>query len=167
MRAKIAKRAVDQLEPGQSLADTEIRGFIARRLPSGAITYGYRFRNRQGEQRWLALGTHGNITPDEARALAKKRAGEVADDRDPMAEREVARSQETNTVNHVLDAFVERHLATKRTGEHVAKALDRCVRPRIGGKSIYALTRRDIAELLDKIETDNGAVMADRTLAYL
>ena len=34
-----------------------------------------------------AWGLHGSITADQARALAKKRAGEVADSRDPAEER--------------------------------------------------------------------------------
>jgi hypothetical protein len=73
MKSKIMKRTVDVLLPGQSIADTEIRGFVARRLPSGAITYGFRFRNPEGRQRWLPLGLHGAITPDEARGFPRVR----------------------------------------------------------------------------------------------
>jgi hypothetical protein len=86
MQGKITKAAVDALQPGDILADTEIRGFVARCLPSGIVSYGLRYR-AAGKQRWLALGLHGRLTPDMARKAAKKRVGEVADDRDPAAER--------------------------------------------------------------------------------
>src|SRR5258707_6720830 len=93
MKGKIGKRSIDDLEPGQLLADTEIKGFVARRLPTGLVTYGYRYRDRKsGVRRWARLGLHGSITPDEARILAKKRAGEVADNRDPMAEGQQSRA---------------------------------------------------------------------------
>lgn len=76
MQVKITKRSVDSLAVGEIIADTELKGFVARRLRSGAVTYGLRYRDRAtGRQRWLGLGLHGTITADQARVLAKKRAG--------------------------------------------------------------------------------------------
>ena len=61
MRDKISKRTVDALPRGSSLADTEVKGFTARRLPSGVLSYGFRYRDKtSGRARWLALGLHGN-----------------------------------------------------------------------------------------------------------
>ena len=50
MQAKITKRNVDALRPGQYIADPEVRGLVARCLPSGSVTYGFRYRNQAGEQ---------------------------------------------------------------------------------------------------------------------
>ena len=173
MKAKIAKRAIDALQPGGSIFDTEVRGFVARRLQSGAVTYGFRYRTA-GRRVWLALGLHGSITPDQARDLAKKRAGEVADDRDPAAERETARATSENTVNKVFDEFIIRYVRKQgsegeglRTADVIERTIERLVRPRIGDRSIYDLGRRDIVELLDGVEDASGPVMADRTLAHL
>src|SRR6516225_2192899 len=110
MREKISKRTIDALPRGSILADTEVKGFTARRLPSGVLSYGFRYRDKTtGRARWLALGLHGNITPDEARALAKKHAGAVASERDPAAERKIqrakAKSAASETVDAVLDGF--------------------------------------------------------------
>ena len=58
MRGKISKATVDALQPGDVLADAEVRGFVVRRLPSGVVTYGLRYRSG-GRQRWLSLGLHG------------------------------------------------------------------------------------------------------------
>ena len=171
MQGKITKVAVDALQPGDILADTEVKGFVARRLPSGVITYGLRYR-AAGKQRWLALGLHGRVTPDKARRLAKKGAGEVAENRDPAGEREVeearAKATSASTVDALLDAFLDRHVRKNlRSADEVERVFDKYVRPRIGSRSIYDLRRRDVVEMLDAIEDENGPVMADRTLAHV
>jgi len=177
MKAKITKRRVDALRAGAILADDEIKGFVARRLGSGVVTYGFRYRDKStGRQRWIGLGLHGSITPDEARELAKKRAGEVADKRDPVAERAVSRAEaakaraaEANTVDALLDNFMARYVRKNglRRGDDVERIFERLVRPRIGKKPIYELRRGDVVEMLDTIEDENGPVMADRVLAHV
>ena len=175
MQGKISKRSVDALQGGQILYDSEIKGFVARCLTSGTRTYGYRYRNAGGASRWAALGIHGSITADEARGLAKKRAGEVADQRDPVAEQEAKRDAAasakritTTTVDYVLDQFIARHVEKNlRSAETVKRSLEVYVRPKIGAKSIYDLKRSDIKEMLDAIEDAGKAPTADRVLAYV
>ncbi|WP_453956967.1 tyrosine-type recombinase/integrase [Bradyrhizobium japonicum] len=160
---------------GQILADKEVKGFVARKLDSGAVTFGYRYRDKTtGKQRWLGLGLHGNITAEQARDFAKKAAGEVADRKDPQGELEEARAEakrETlaavNTVNAVLDAFEKDHVEGLRSGDQVKAAFENHVRPRIGEKSIYDLKRSDITTLLNEVKAESGPVMADRVLAHV
>ena len=171
MRGKITKSTVDAMRPGDIAADIEVKGFVARRLPSGVVTYGLRYRVA-GKQRWFALGLHGRITPDMARREAKKRSGEIADGRDPAVERKKeearAKAARASTVNALLDTFLDRHVRKNlRSAGEVERVFSKYVRPRIGDKSIYDLRRRDIVEMLDGIEDNNGLVMADRTLAHL
>ena len=167
MKGKITKSAVDRLRPGKFIADSEVKGFIARRLPSGVITYGFQYRTPDGRRPWISLGLHGQVTAEQARTLAKKRAGEVANDRDPAADRK--RNGNASTVNAVLDEYIERDVRARklRSAHDIISSFDRLVRPRIGARSIYDLRRSDIGELLDGIQDRNGAVMADRTLAHL
>ena len=150
---RITKRSVEALGPKSIIADEEIKGFVARRPGNGGITYGFRYRPKEGpaRQRWLTLGRHGNITVEQARTLAKKRAGEVADARDPAAEdkakqleKEKAKLAISNTVNAVLDTFVTRHVSQLRSGYQIVRAFDVYVRPRIGKIAIYDLKRRDM-----------------------
>ena len=170
MRSKITKRSVDAMKPGDVLADQEIKGFVARRLASGVVTYGLRYRVA-GVQRWHALGLHGRITPDGARRLAKKRAGQVADGRDPgrerAAERAKAQVHSASTVNALLDSFLDRHVRKSlRSAYEVERALT-CMSAPHRRRSIYDLRRRDMAQMFDAIEDQNGSIMADRTLAYV
>ncbi|MGN8547808.1 tyrosine-type recombinase/integrase [Bradyrhizobium sp. 13971] len=175
MQVKISKTQVDRMTAGQILADKEVKGFVARKLDSGAVTYGYRYRDKMtGKQRWLGLGLHGNITADKARDLAKKAAGEVANKQDPVAEQEAARAEAKkekaaaiNTVDTVLDAFVKRHASNLRSADQVEHAFDTYVRPALGSKSIYDVKRSEIVTMLDDVEDEGGPVMADRVLAHV
>ena len=55
MRTKITKRQVDALLPGCIIADEEVKGFVARRMRSGAVTYGFRYRDKKtSKERWIA-----------------------------------------------------------------------------------------------------------------
>lgn len=172
---KITKTRVDGLEPGQIIYDTEIKGFVARALKSGKVSYGFRYRNRAGQSKWLGLGIHGSaFTAEQARTQAKKRAGEVADNRDPVTEQEEARADavkakkaEINSVDTVLDAFVKRHASKLRSADQVEHALDTYVRPRLGSKSVYDVKRSEIVAMLDTVEDEAGPVMADRVLAHV
>ena len=107
----------------------------------------------------------------------KKRAGEVADARDPASELEAARAEttraklvEANTVDRVLDRFLDEYVRGSdglRSADQIERAFDVYVRPRIGTKSIYDLQRSDIKTILAEIAKDHGPVMADRVLAYI
>src|SRR5262245_17542598 len=109
MKGRITKTAVEALKPGEMLIDDAIAGFVARCLPSGAIAYGLRYRLRDsGKRRWLALGTHGEVTPNQARLEAERQRGAIADRRDPLRERQEARARIAGAVT--LGAVVERYL---------------------------------------------------------
>jgi integrase len=149
--------------------------------PSGAKSWAYRFRV-EGKSQKLTLGTL--LDPDakpladaagdlpalsvtEARQRASAASVKVQRGINPIEERKRKESRAKNSVNAVLDTFVARHVKNLRSGDQVERGFDVYVRPKIGSKSIYDLKRRDIVEMLDEIEDENGPVMADRVLAYV
>ncbi|MEZ0061907.1 integrase [Bradyrhizobium elkanii] len=174
-KLKITKEAVEALEPGQIISDTNPTGFVARCQQSGKVSYFYRYRDkRTGKKHWLGLGVHGDITAKRARELASIKAGEVAGGSNPLeeqkAEREEAQREalaDKNTVDAALDLFVEKHAKKLRSCKQVEHAFDSYVRPKIGTMSIYDVKRRHISEMLDAVEKEAGPVMADRTLAHV
>jgi integrase len=177
MKQLINKTSVDALAKGASIVDTKVDGFIARKLPSGKVSYGFRYRGKDHKQWWLSLGVHGQsgTTADTARAQAKVYQGKVAGGKDPGADKQAERDKALkakaagkNTVNAVLDQFVARHVEKNlRSASTVKRCLDVYVRPRIGSKSIYDLKRKDVVEMLDAIEDADKAPTADRVLAYV
>lgn len=176
MRQIINKSNIDAMPEGSSIVDTKVDGFIARKLPSGKVSYGFRYRGKDHKQWWLSLGVHGQsgITADTARAQAKVYQGKVAGGKDPGADKQAerekverAKAAGKNTVNAVLDLFIARHVEKNlRSAKTVTRCFEVYVRPRIGSKSIYDLKRKDIVQMLDAIEDTDKAVTADRVLAY-
>jgi integrase len=171
MNTKITKTAVDRLKPGAILADISPIGFVARKLPSGAVTYGYRFREKHsGRQRWIGLGIHGELTPDQARRKALKVAAEVKDGRTPASAAATAAKRRVElgvSVNDLLDKFISRHA---RPNLRSASEIERSfvdIRRHIGGRSIYEVGRKEVIEALDVIDDRGAKVMADRVLAHL
>jgi integrase len=171
MQRRISKTAVDRLRPGEIIADANPTGFVARRLASGVLTYGYRYRHKAtGKQHWIGLGLGTELAPDQARHRALKLAALVKDGGTPMsAARVVSRRRQAVgvTVDRVLDEFLARYAINLRSRDEIARTFRVYVRPRLGGKSIYDLKRLDIVQLLDLIADNNGSTMADRTLAHL
>jgi integrase len=163
MQTKISAKTVDKMKPGDAISDTEIRGFSARRWDTGAVTYSLRYRTARGDRKRILIGTHGNVTPDEARKIAKQRAGEVAGGHDPA----LKAAATGKTVAAIWDDYARRELPKKRSAEAQRRAFDRLVRPIIGAHSIYSLRRSDMTKLFGGIADRNGRVMADRMLAYL
>jgi integrase len=172
MRKPITKRAVDAMRPGDIIADETVEGFIARCLPSGKISYGFRYRTKlTGERRWMALGKHGQVTPDQARTIAQKHAGAVADGRDPQAEQveSRARAKAAKTVGDVIDMYIDEHVRAKklRSADETASFFDRLVRPKIGALRVQELRKSNIVKMLDDIKDQNGSFLADRMLAHV
>ncbi len=129
---KITKTVVDQAAPQQGrhyLWDKELRGFGVCIEKSGTKTYFVRYRpkghGRDGQRRYYKLGRHGDITPDQARQLAKAALGQVASGGDPAAERETERQgvvarREAPTFKEIAELFTSEHLEVKRKGSTAA-----------------------------------------------
>ena len=113
MRKAITKRAVDGLECGQIIADDEVRVSWSAPAERHQDLRPPVPRQNHRQRRWDALGLHGSITPDQARTLARKRAGEVADNRDPLAERRAqrlaAKRADGLAFRAIAERFIERH----------------------------------------------------------
>ena len=118
MRKLIGLREVRALGPGQTVWDTAVTGFFARRQKSEAVSYGVFYRTAEGRERWPTIGRHGAPwTPDAARAKAQELLGEVAKDRDPAAEKRARRK--ATTVAELCDMYLADALAgrvLKRSG---------------------------------------------------
>jgi len=167
MLGRITKSAVEQLAAGERLWDhghrEVVKGFGVRRQ-GDAITYYVRFRF-QGVQRMCALGSHGHLTPDEARTLAKQKLGEVASGIDPFAEEKKAR--ETARAHETFEKKIEQYLRRRREAmkPRAFRELERHFNDH--AKPLHRLRLNEIrkvtvAEVLGGIEENRGPVARNR-----
>ncbi len=95
---KITKRIVDAAAPGEreyAIWDSEISGFGLRVYPTGRKAYCLKYRvggGRGGTARKPTIGTHGTITAEQARAIAKDWSAEIRRGGDPSAARTASRN---------------------------------------------------------------------------
>ena len=78
--------------------------------PSGAASYLVQYRTPQGRTRHFAFGKVGTLTPDEARAKAKRLLAEAEGGGDPSAQRHETRQALT------VAELCERYLEAARAG---------------------------------------------------
>lgn len=116
---KISRRTVVGLPaPAKPTAyyDDTLRGFGLIIRPGGARSWIVEFRPGAGgrgvSKRRLVIGDAANMTPDEARVVAKGMLARVNLGADPAAERSAERA--AVTVAEVAEKWLAEHVVTKR-----------------------------------------------------
>lgn len=170
MKLKLTKTAVDRIQPEQADVwawDTEVRGFGLRVKPSGTKTYIVQYRNAAGATRRMALGQHGQLTAEQARAEAQKRIGSVKQGRDPSAEKSALRA--APSVNDLVDYYLGEYAKQRdNTPGYIAdtrKMLDRFVTRSLGTRKAADVTKADIRRLHASLKAT--PYQANRLLAAL
>jgi integrase len=165
-KAKITEAAIQRVEQGEQLFDTEVSGFGARRQKDG-VSYFLKY-TVHGRQRLITIGAaRGGWKAATARKEAQKLRGLIAGGHDPREER---KPQPRNTFGAVMEQFLERHVHPNCSDGH-ARNTERILRrealPRWSNWPINAIRRQDIMELLDSIKDRGAGIQANRTKAAL
>lgn len=162
MRGKISKREIEAVltdvrSSGKEvyLWDVQIKGFGARVAPTGTVSFifEYRLGGRKGRTQRLSIGKLGDFTPDQARRQAEALRGRVLEGIDVATERK--RQREHHQIDESFAQVAERYLAsngrdnvswgeTRRLIEHDAF-------PSLAGQNFKAISRTDIARLIDSV----------------
>jgi integrase len=141
------------------------RGFAVRVTSNGAKAFVLDYRIRQRQYRYT-IGTWPDWSALRAVREARELRQRVDRGENPLDDR--AAPPTAKTVADVIDEFLSRYVSGKlRSAKEYERAFARFVKPAIGTETIHNVRRSQIAEMLDRIEDKSGAVMADRTLAYL
>lgn len=168
-KIKLTKRTVEAIEAGAKdiqVMDSDLSGFGVRVKPSGIRSYFIRYRNEHGRARKLTLGTHGKITADQARGMAREHFAAIAKGIDPSAERKAALN--APDVDDLLDRFLADHVKPKRrarTYKEYARLIERNIRPRLGKLKVRGVRRDDIDRLHQSLKAT--PYQANRILALL
>ncbi len=66
MKARLSARTIQALLPRHKpfeVVDTDLKGFLLRVQPSGAMAYYFSYRNRQGKRLRYRLGNRDSLSP--------------------------------------------------------------------------------------------------------
>jgi integrase len=116
-------------------------------------------RDPNGKQTWITVGTADTIGIDQARDLARQAISRIKSGK-PTSE------PAKPTVADMAAVWLERHVRSNklRTEPERVRIISRYINPHIGTRIFADVRRKDIAELLDLIEDQNGKQMANAVL---
>jgi len=166
---KITKRFVDNIKPNAEKTlkywDTEMKGFGVVVLPSGRKTYIIQYRNQHCTKKRFKVGVHGQITTEEARALARKYLASVTHGKDPAEDKRQVRS--LSTMQELAQDYLERHGQRKRpkSFKNDQQLLDTIILPSFKDKKIAHISRREIENL--HLGLKDTPYQANRALSLL
>lgn len=167
---KFTKRFVESITPDPQKMikfwDSELKGFGLIVLPSGRRTYCIQYRNVQRVKKMFKLGTHGQITTEEARSLAKKYLSSIVHGQDPVAMKKETRG--LPTMNDLARDYILYHGEKNKRPKSLQedqRLLKNIILPAFGSQQVAYLRRRDI-EILH-LEHKKTPYQANRVLALL
>lgn len=143
---KLTKTLVEGAAPRAQryrLSDSLVPGLTLLVLPSGQRTYYLRHRV-DGRQRELRLGTPVEITPDQARTLAREALARVREGGDPVEERRQRR--DAPTIEQLAARHLQAHASRKRSGRNDEILWRLHLLPAFGRLKVAALTRERVRE---------------------
>jgi integrase len=164
MRAKITKRVVDGVVPGDAnylVRDVEVKGFVLVVTPAGAKSYAVDYRVGSGRgtpKRRLTIGKHGSPwTPETARVEAKRLLAEVAAGRDPATARQ--ESRKALTFGDVIDLYLAEGISHKKASTLKADRgrIEHHVRPLLGKLRADRILRADVERMRDAVTAGKTA----------
>ena len=148
---KLTKRFIESIVPDPQKPlkywDDELSRFGVVVLPSGRRTYCIEYRNANHVQKRVKIGVHGQITPEEARNLAKIKLGKVAYGED-LAEI-TKQVRHLPTVAELANDYLERHAQRKRdkSFKEDQRLLKSHIIPSWGSIKVANIDRREIEDL--------------------
>jgi integrase len=129
---------------------------------SGARSFVTQYRANGKSRRYTINAVIGL---DKARKQARKILGDVQDGKDPA--QECRKAANPNTLEAVCERYLTREGHKLRSTPRRRADLQRLVYPTLGARPIEDIKRGDIVRLLDAVEDERGAAMADSILATL
>ena len=130
--------------------DTYQRGLACRVQPNGQKSWKAVY-SRGGRPRWYHIGDASAVGIADARRIAARIMADVAEGKDPVAERMAERG--SGTFAELAERYVEQHAKRKNKSWRQADALVRKhLLPRWGKLDAKSITRSDVRSMMGRIE---------------
>lgn len=154
-RLKLTKAAVDTAKPEKNpyeLRDAAIPGFLLKVTPAGRKVFMLAYVANNGQRRKPSIGRFGEITVEQARAIAQDWLADVRRGRDPSAEKSAARR--SPSVKELFERFITEYSEprNKPTTVEANRGYGKLyIIPYLGQTKVSDVTRADIAGLMKKM----------------
>ena len=145
--------------------DTEAPGLHLAVSNSGVRTF-FLYKRIAGKPTRLKIGRFPEISVELARKEIARLTGQIAQGKDPAADRRKARNE--TTVGELFEMYLDGHAKPhKRTWQGDQDQFDRYLASRWKARKLSQIRRADVATLHAKIGKNNGPYAANRLLALL
>jgi integrase len=150
-KQKLTKRTVEQQQPGTKdsrIWDTQVGGFHCKITPAGKRVYHLYYRTREGQERRPRIGVHGDITCDQARAIARQWRAEIAQGGDPSLTKKEARLAPSMT--ELCDRFLTEHAEIRKKPASLRddrRMIARFIKPEMGAMKVSAVTTAEVSRM--------------------
>lgn len=132
MKKKLTQSNIKALIPkakAYEVIDTELKGFLLRVQPTGGMTYYFSYRNQEYKRKRYKIGSNSNLTPAQARDIAEKLAGNVANGIDIQETRKTVRKKAKSDKFKTLGGFIDHKykdwvLNHRKSGQQTLDTLD-------------------------------------------
>jgi len=155
----------------QEIWDQQLRGFGCRVSKQGVVSF-FAMRRPRGSAKSIRIkvGDFPAMSLVEARQRARALLVELQDGVDPRArkaeEARLAAAERASTFGVVAEAFIARHVVSRRTAREIEARIRRELIPRWGERPIASITRADVISLIDEIVDRGHPEAARQTLTY-
>jgi integrase len=172
-RIKLTKSVIDALPTTKSDVvywDAASPGFGMKVTPKGRKVFIvlYRTGGTGSKLRKYTIGPYGHVTLHQARVAAQKVFAAKLEGRDPAAEkREAKRRVVADLVEDLLETFITQRLSQNRSAAETSRLLRREVGKPWVGRSIHAIGKRDVVEVVSAIVQRGAPGAANKTLKSL
>lgn len=164
---KLTKTVVDTATFGAKeyeLRDTP--GFLLKVTRAGRKIFMVQYRTNAGERRKPAIGRFGELTVEQARAIAQDWLADVRKGKDPSAEKTTARN--APSVKELCAKFIEDYSKPKnrpRTVKSYQGYINRHIIPKLGALKVRQVIRSDVSDVMTRMK--KTPVTANRVLSCL
>ena len=153
-RMRLTAAAVQRIKAPASVRveywDAILPGFGLRVTENGVKSWFMMYRV-DGRRRRYTLGTYPKVSLAKARERAQTAFDRIDEGGDPAGEKTDRRRARLDTVEGVVDLFIERYAKRKnRTWKQTEALFKSHVLPFWGKRDIATIRKRDVIELLDE-----------------
>lgn len=170
--ARLTAKTVENWKPKekrQEVPDERCTGLYFIVQPNGKKSWTVRYR-AGGKHRRMTLGKYPSIGLKEARDKANEILAGAMEGADPAAERQAAKQAHLNDrdkVSVLFEQYCNRHLSNLRSGQTVAREMERHVVSQWGDRDIHDINKRDVIDILDGLMDAGKATTANRVRTYI